>query len=476
MTASDVVGRLSSRAPKRFYGAWTGGFSAGFNNSVGTKDGWQPAEFSSRRSRRLDPEDTEGTRPAQRAEDYMDSEDMADQVSATLRTHSAFRQQYNTSSAEAEIASLIAPSAEYIGSKLLRKGGWRQETAGPPMPELDVVRSGDNDRPYGLGFDPSNETQDEALLRQGKAALRHATTAQPGSLGGRLGFGMFEADDGSGVYGGDGLDYDTELLVTGRSRNRHGKGIGLTDGTRGLLDFAKGSSHTRVVRKHYAPPAVPPEWLPHHFFTPEEDSFRSAAGVHSVNLSAKLGLNDGLGPLRVALAQRFVLGQQQELLEGHSFTRAVLYVPVPPGSAPGTQVAVADDAGDAAKLRQFGGRTRRTAEWVPDPLLCRRFGVEEPVVGTNLPYEPLGSQQEQEAEPEPEILLEPVIERADMDLFKSIFGEEDSFTETQVAGPELPPEFHPQPKELSDSETVQFVDSALSKKEREPKEKKKRRR
>lgn len=53
---------------RRFHGAFTGGFSAGYYNSVGSKEGWQPRAWQSSRG-------TRGAAPAQRPEDFMDEED-----------------------------------------------------------------------------------------------------------------------------------------------------------------------------------------------------------------------------------------------------------------------------------------------------------------------------------------------------------------------------------------------------------------
>ena len=56
-----------SRGRQRFHGAFTGGFSAGFFNTVGSKDGFQPASFVSSRSTRAD-------RHTARPDDFMDDE------------------------------------------------------------------------------------------------------------------------------------------------------------------------------------------------------------------------------------------------------------------------------------------------------------------------------------------------------------------------------------------------------------------
>jgi len=42
-TVTDENGR------RRFHGAFTGGFSAGYFNTVGSSEGWQPSKFVSSR-------------------------------------------------------------------------------------------------------------------------------------------------------------------------------------------------------------------------------------------------------------------------------------------------------------------------------------------------------------------------------------------------------------------------------------------
>jgi G patch domain-containing protein 1 len=59
--ATDKYGR------RRFHGAFTGGFSAGFFNSVGSLEGWTPSAFKSSRS-------DKAKEMQQKPEDYMDEE------------------------------------------------------------------------------------------------------------------------------------------------------------------------------------------------------------------------------------------------------------------------------------------------------------------------------------------------------------------------------------------------------------------
>lgn len=110
--------RKSSNKPQRFHGAFTGGFSAGYFNTVDTKEGWNPST-----ERRKD----------QRFEDFMDDQDHEEWGGPTT-----VRQDYNsntkvddvvtTTAAQNEpLDSLFKISHQSIGPRLLRKLGWREE-------------------------------------------------------------------------------------------------------------------------------------------------------------------------------------------------------------------------------------------------------------------------------------------------------------------------------------------------------------
>ena len=73
VTRWDLQEVFDSEGRKRLHGAFTGGFSAGYFNTVGSKEGWTPATFVSSRSNRA-------KITAQRTEDFMDAEDVAEQA------------------------------------------------------------------------------------------------------------------------------------------------------------------------------------------------------------------------------------------------------------------------------------------------------------------------------------------------------------------------------------------------------------
>ncbi|KAK5987766.1 G patch domain-containing 1-like protein [Cladobotryum mycophilum] len=111
---------------RRLHGAFTGGWSAGYFNTVGSKEGWTPSTFvSSRTNRRKD----ESGNKQQRAEDYMDEEDLADAAEAqTLQTSQAFAGLGSSTHDEIQAGGLMGlfrSKGDTMGLKLLRKMGWK---------------------------------------------------------------------------------------------------------------------------------------------------------------------------------------------------------------------------------------------------------------------------------------------------------------------------------------------------------------
>ncbi|KAF5662044.1 dipeptidyl-peptidase iii [Fusarium heterosporum] len=113
------------RGRKRLHGAFTGGWSAGYFNTVGSKEGWTPSTFVSSRSNRHKPE---ATQTQQRAEDYMDEEDLADAAEAqTVHTSQAFAGlgSSNQGVNSGGLAGLLRAEGDTMGLKLLRRMGWK---------------------------------------------------------------------------------------------------------------------------------------------------------------------------------------------------------------------------------------------------------------------------------------------------------------------------------------------------------------
>lgn len=70
ITLADQIA-VDSNGKRRFHGAFTGGFSAGFWNTVGSREGWTPSEFKSSRGEKA-------ARRVQMPSDFMDEEDVGE--------------------------------------------------------------------------------------------------------------------------------------------------------------------------------------------------------------------------------------------------------------------------------------------------------------------------------------------------------------------------------------------------------------
>ncbi|KAK5966378.1 hypothetical protein GCK32_009655, partial [Trichostrongylus colubriformis] len=225
---------------RRFHGAFTGGFSAGYYNTVGTKEGWTPQEFRSSRDQRA-------VKFQQRAEDLMDEEDLGEfGIGARrIRTAEDFgsgrsaekRMAWEhdvTSSAGTSMAmqleNIIRPVSDSIGKRMLRSMGWREG------------------RGVGLTTAKSKRQYDEVDTEQMKAKA-------PGGFDpAAFGVGAFEEDD-ENIYSNYDLNqFDFALDAPGTSEE---------GGT--TVDSTFVMSNKRLnPRKFYAPPKLPPNFRPAH--------------------------------------------------------------------------------------------------------------------------------------------------------------------------------------------------------------------
>ncbi|RDL41820.1 uncharacterized protein BP5553_01799 [Venustampulla echinocandica] len=149
------------RGLKRLHGAFTGGFSAGYFNTVGSKEGWTPSTFVSSRTNRT----KEGPKiPEQRPEDFMDEEDIADASEAQrvqmAEGFSGLGSTQDDSTRRGAYIDVFRIEGETIGVKLLRRMGWKEgQGIGPKVrrkARLDALeRPGDEKEPTHL-FAPEN--------------------------------------------------------------------------------------------------------------------------------------------------------------------------------------------------------------------------------------------------------------------------------------------------------------------------------
>ncbi|PSC68980.1 TATA-box binding -interacting TOUGH isoform B [Micractinium conductrix] len=247
---------------RRFHGAFTGGYSAGYYNTVGSAEGWQPSTFRSSRDSRAAVQ--------QSVEQFLDEDELEDLRRTNLQT----TEQYDTfGSTAAELArraaadaaaerpsaipgllpeEMVAPVADSVGIRLLQKMGWRQgkgigvggdaPTAADDAAEDEAGAGGggggggrrrrwgqhvsvaaDNTSLYllapktdvhGLGFDPFKGAEDFRALKEaarGKAAPKAPEPAAKRRRGIAFGQGVLDEDDAFGTL----EDYVTHDDVEG---------------------------------------------------------------------------------------------------------------------------------------------------------------------------------------------------------------------------------------------------------------------
>ncbi|KXN90681.1 G patch domain-containing protein 1 [Leucoagaricus sp. SymC.cos] len=121
---------------RRLHGAFTGGFSAGYFNTVGSKEGWTPSTFVSSRGDRAKSK-------ASRPEDFMDEEDLQElresrtivdttqEMDLTAGTSAELAKRQVTDDSEQDTlvyalqSTLLPPPTDSVGARILKKMGWR---------------------------------------------------------------------------------------------------------------------------------------------------------------------------------------------------------------------------------------------------------------------------------------------------------------------------------------------------------------
>ncbi|KAF9950537.1 hypothetical protein BGZ72_007806 [Mortierella alpina] len=242
---------------RRFHGAFTGGFSAGYYNTVGSKEGWTPSEFVSSRDKRSE-------KKTAKPEDFMDEEDkqasgempechkglmMADASRLVTtddfdvlgsterdlqRKRAAARSMQSAGGIlgalpDSMIDDIIIPSAEPVGVRLLKRMGWKPgQGIGPrvlkrnrrlkdgPLSDDDmdvpanvtfapidsaIVQFTNKTDHQGLGFDPYKNAPEFDRSLQSQSGSKYLSDSL-GTKKAGLKFGTFDDDDeDDDVYG-----------------------------------------------------------------------------------------------------------------------------------------------------------------------------------------------------------------------------------------------------------------------------------
>ncbi|KAL6717997.1 hypothetical protein ACLMJK_004082 [Lecanora helva] len=163
---------------KRLHGAFTGGFSAGYFNTVGSKEGWMPSAFVSSRSNRKknDPQSY------QKPEDFMDEEDLAEAEEArkldTADNFAGLGSAADHKYQDDSFMGILRTTGTTMGMKLMQKMGWREgQGVGPKSRRKarvneDQSLQGDSGQEMHL-FAPENSEMISFIRKTDRKGLGH---------------------------------------------------------------------------------------------------------------------------------------------------------------------------------------------------------------------------------------------------------------------------------------------------------------
>ncbi|XP_066990837.1 G patch domain-containing protein 1-like [Macrobrachium rosenbergii] len=311
-----------SQGRRRFHGAFTGGFSAGYFNSVGTKEGWTPSTFVSSRSQRAESKQL-------KPRDFMDDEDLAahgiapEGIQATSSfDDSEHRKRKRVLDPHGPIPGIpvleeiLRPNKETMGMKLLRKLGWKPGQGIGPRVKLHQKKLAqvETKRIYGcqLPQDLKGRSDDEEMdeedcdpdvtfapddvettyltdPKSDQFGLGYRPLDRTPVLGGHInlfdpsplsmkekkkkllikgqafGVGAFEEED-EDIYATDDMsNYDFgEEKVGDKSKQQPSQSHMSLMGLEDMLDGFTLSSKRQHDPKIYPKPSLPKDFLPHH--------------------------------------------------------------------------------------------------------------------------------------------------------------------------------------------------------------------
>ncbi|RDB18586.1 G patch domain-containing protein 1 [Hypsizygus marmoreus] len=239
---------------RRLHGAFTGGFSAGYFNTVGSKEGWAPSTFVSSRGEKA-------KQKVARPEDFMDEEDLqelrdsrklvdtADEMDLTGGAMPGVDEPEKDSIAATLQASLLPPPTESVGARILKKMGWRIGQGIGPRITLrqrrmqDYELSSGSKAPSDLAdvHDDHEEAQKHTYARRDTKLLLVDRKDNSHGLGYSPGMGLHES---LGVKGGKGVSAGPNLAA--------GFGLGaLNEADEDDLDVYDGGLHHNRRREAY---------------------------------------------------------------------------------------------------------------------------------------------------------------------------------------------------------------------------------
>ncbi|KAJ4474861.1 hypothetical protein J3R30DRAFT_3337189 [Lentinula aciculospora] len=305
---------------RRLHGAFTGGFSAGYFNTVGSKEGWTPQTFISSRSDRT-------KKKVAKPEDFMDEEDMqdirdsrkivdtTDEMDLTTGRQPEGQDDPDVDPLTTALQSaILPPSKDSVGARILKKMGWRvgqgigprisfkqwrlQDLQSSARAGLTLPRDEDSeeaskhtyaprdtpvlvverkDNSHGLGYRPGMSLNDSLGVKSGNGSSTGPNISSGFGLG-----ALNDADeDDLDVYDGSSANvrnriaydasdhHDGSRISLGGSKSNFRSASGpslpttktFRDGTAVLPGFVL-SAKPVMEDRWYPLPDIPPGWKP----------------------------------------------------------------------------------------------------------------------------------------------------------------------------------------------------------------------
>nr|CAI5844900.1 unnamed protein product [Callosobruchus analis] len=418
--ATDSHGR------RRFHGAFTGGFSAGFFNTVGSLEGWTPNDFKSSRTEKAQV-------MVQKPEDFMDDEDVGEfgiapkTIKATRDYSTAKKRKrmlaYGPIPGEPILNTFISSQNDTIGYLLLKNNGIQDKIAkknwelgigtakvyGCEMPSTCEISDDFEKKLYTMPTmyveslaNPKNNTFGmgyKGLDRSYHKALSSTSLLVIGGknknihvVGQAFGVGAFEDDDDD-IYSKEDLsNYDFELTqekTKATNSSSYNRDV--------IFSIFKKNNVPLLCKKQFSVIVIPPGFSGKHKkrisrFEPvqENSNIKSRSKINPSVRAQYLGDGDEKASnslLTVTeIETRNNVGIKEDKDKIHSLLSLDKFVSashkeeinniLEPVQKTMTCFA-SQQLQDAVKMKMFGPLTRTTLDWHPHHHLCERFNVPE---------------------------------------------------------------------------------------------------
>lgn len=386
-TVRDSSGR------QRFHGAFTGGFSAGYYNTVDTAEGFRPKQFISHRGNRNQAE--EGQKFSHKPEDYMDDEDFSEFGIAPKKIrvtseYSNIEQKRPSSSFSSALTKILAPPDSSIGKQILhnssRSSIWADKKAEHGTISRNFVPKNDF---HGLGYKPlpsglrnASVSSSERFSNPLMAVLKGGNRLK--ISGEAFGSGVLdddkdclEMDDAHGYDDIGNYDFQkSKLAVTSNFGAKSDDQLSESDLISGFV-LARRQDNMHVCDNFtdkYPPPNIPDGWqAPSRQLDSSEVGQKLALQVNQSGSIFNKKFATGSNP-----AKPDIMGTKAGL---------VLYSDLKAVKPSIVHEELIETSGNLESIKAT--IVRKSIEWRPCSLLCKHFNVPNPYpdnsfVGTKL--------------------------------------------------------------------------------------------